>query len=288
MKQDYISNRYQLLRKIGTGGQGEVWLTKSKHTGKEVAIKIIQLNPTNKNNTLQEISLLEAVSTPNCNPYVVCYYDSFYEPSTNIAVIEMEYVQGPNILEYTQPLRNSMNFPLLILTTKLFLKATLLGLKFIHNHNIIHNDIKPSNIIVNYNKVPVIVDFGISCIAQDAINAICTQSYNKVIENCCISTAGTSIYLPPESIRNVRYSSSDLWSLGATAYQIVTGMDIWGLNVAAYDPLGLLKQVIDRFNGNINPYKLNSGDMILDTIVNSFLSYDPSSRMSINQALSLL
>lgn len=288
MNQDYISSRYQLTKKIGQGGQGSVWLGQSNRSGKEVAIKLIDITPANQKNVFQEILALKSISKPNCNPYVACYYDSFYDPTTNQAVIEMEYIKGPNIAQYTQPLRSSANRPLLIKTTKLFLKATLIGLKFIHSHGVLHNDIKPNNIVVSPAKVPIIVDFGISCFVQNALNSVCTSPYNKIINNCCNSMSGTSIYLPPEVIRDVRYPSSDLWSLGATAYEIMSGMNIWGINVLAYDPYQLVGVVTDKFRTNTLPNKLVSGDSVLDTVVNGFLVYDPSLRLTIDQALTLL
>ena len=288
MNQDLITNRYEIIREIGKGGQGTVWLARSKRTGQEVAIKIIQLTPANRDMALQEISAIKSISSPNCIPYVVCYHDSFYDSTTNQAVIEMEYIRGPNIAQYTQPLRNQENRDLLILTTKLLLKAMLIGLKFVHSYNILHNDIKPSNIVVGSNKVPVLVDFGISCFVHEAIRAACVLPYGKIVGKCCNTTSGTSIYLPPESTKNVRYPSSDLWSLAATAYEIMTGMNIWGLNVVNYDPMGLMREVVNRFNQGVQPNKLNSGDNNLDMVVNSFLSYDPSNRMGIDQALSLL
>lgn len=288
MNQDLISNRYDIIQRIGQGGQGTVYLATSKQTGQQVAIKIIPLTAANRDMALQEIMALKAISYPNCIPYVVCYHDSFYDPTTNQAVIEMDYIQGPTVSAYTQPLRNQGNRNLLILTSKLLLKATLSGLKFIHAHNIIHNDIKPSNIIVGSNKVPVVVDFGISCMVQQAINAACTQPYGKVVGNCCNTNAGTSIYLPPEAIKNVRYPSSDLWSLAATVYEIMTGMNIWGLNISQYDAYGLMKEVINKMNQGVQPNLLNSGDPNLDMVVNSFLSYDPTARMSIDQALAYI
>ena len=164
----------------------------------------------------------------------------------------------------------------------------LSGLKYIHSKNILHNDVKPSNIVVGGNKVPVLVDLGISCITQQAVNAICTTPYNKVIGDCCNEMSGTSLYIPPEIIREVRYPSSDLWSLGSTVYEIVTGNNIWSLNVGSYSAVGLMAQVINNFNQNILPNKLQSGDYQLDTVVNSFLQYDPSVRMTIDQALAIL
>ncbi len=288
MNQDLITNRYEIIREIGKCGKGTVWVAKSKRTGQEVAINIIQLTPFNRDIALQDISAIKSIPSPNCTHYVVSYHDSFYDPTTNQAVIEMEYIRGPNIAQYTQPLRNQGNRVLLIRTTKLLLKAMLIGLKFIHSYNVLHNDIKPSNIVVGSNKVPELVDFGISCFVQEAIRAACTQPYGKMVGNCCNTTSGTSIYLPPESTKNVRYPSSDLWSLAATAYEIMTGTNIWGLNVVNYDPMGLMREVVNRFNSVVLPDKLNSGDPNLDGVVNSFLNYDPAARMSIDQALALL
>lgn len=278
MNLDSISNRYQLMQQIGKGGQGTVYLAKSKLTNEEVALKVIQLTPTNQENVIREIGTIKSMSNPHCIPYIVCYHDSFYDQVLNQVVIEMNYVKGPNIAQYTQPLRNSGNRPLLILTTKLFIKAMLIALKFIHSHGILHNDIKPSNIVVGHDKVPVLVDFGIACFT----------SFCNNLENCCITNAGTSIYLPPEVIKKVRYPGSDLWSLGATAYEIMSGMNIWNLNVMSYDPMGLLREVINLFKNNIQPNKLMSGDKILDDVINGFLLYNPSDRMSIDQALILL
>ena len=288
MNQDLISARYDISQRVGQGGQGSVYLARSKQTGQEVALKIFNITPSNRDMVFQEAKALSAVSYPNCNPYIACYHNSFYDPTTNQAVIEMEYVRGPTVSAYTQPLRNQGNRPLLILCSKLLLKAALHGLQYIHSHNILHNDIKPSNIVVGPNKVPVIVDFGISCFVHDAINSACTQQYNKVIGNCCNTMAGTSIYIPPEATKNVRYPSSDLWSLAATVYEIMSGSNIWGLNVGQYNAYSLMKEVVNKINQQVPPNKLSSGDQTLDMVVNSFLNYDPASRMSIDQALSVL
>jgi len=287
MKQGSINN-YQLIQQAGKGGQGTVWLARSKLTGNDVALKVITLTPTNRDNALQEISSITSISYPKCIPYLSCYHDSFYDPLTNQIVIEMRYVKGVNVAEYTQPLRTTGNRPLLILTTKLLIKTMLLALQFVHSHGIIHNDIKPSNIVVGLDKVPVLVDFGISCLVQDAINSICAQANNNIVGPCCQTLAGTSIYMPPEITKGVRYPQSDLWSLGATAYEIMSGLNIWNISVSQYNPNDLLREVVNKFNTGVLPNRLVSGDTNLDMVVNGFLIYDPSARMSINEALALL
>ena len=288
MQQDSVDNRYTIIKNIGQGSYGTVKLAISKKTGSQIAIKIIPLTEQNKTNVIQEILSLKKVSAPNCNVYVVCYYDSFVDPYTGSVVVEMEYIEGPNIMIYTHPARISGDLTLLYDTAKKFLIAMLNALKYIHSKNIIHNDVKPGNIVVGKNKVPVLVDLGISCIAQEAVNSICTTPYNKVIGDCCKEMSGTSLYIPPETMYKVRYPQSDLWSLGSTAYEIITGNNIWSLDVTQFSPISLMGQVINRFNSGTLPNVLNTGDYQLDAVVNGFLKYDPSLRMSIDQALSIL
>ena len=288
MQEDTVNNRYEVIKKIGQGAFGTVHLAISKQKGTQVAIKIIPVTDQNRENVVQEISSLSQLSTPNCNPYVVCYYGSFIDSAIGSVVIEMEYIDGPDIMVYTQPLRVSGDRLLLYRTSKLLLVAMLSGLQYIHQNGIIHNDVKPSNILVRHNKVPVLADLGISCITQEAVKAICTEPYNKVVGDCCREMAGTSLYLPPEALKDIRYGTSDLWSLGATVYNIVTGDNIWSLNTTQYTPVNLMAQVIKKFTDETLPNRLVTGDQGLDTVVNSFLQYDPTARMDIGQALGVL
>ena len=288
MQQDSVDNRYTVIKNIGQGSYGTVKLAISKKNGSQVAIKIIPLTEQNKNNVIQEILSLKKLSIPNCNFYVSCYYDSFIDPYTNSVVIEMEYIEGPNIMTYTHPARLSSDLTLLYSAAKKFLIAMLNALKYIHSKNIIHNDVKPGNIVVGKNKGPVLVDLGISCITQEAVNSICTTPYNKVIGDCCKEMSGTSLYIPHETIYEVRYPQSDLWSLGSTAYEIITGNNIWSLDVTQFSSINLMAQVINRFNSGVLPNVLNTGDYQLDAVVNGFLKYDPSLRMGIDQALTIL
>jgi len=253
-----------------------------------VAIKIIPLTDSIRENVFREILSLQKLSQSSCNPYVVCYYDSFYEQSSKSVVIEMEFVRGPDVMKYTQPARTSGDLGLVYSATKMLLIAMLKGIKYIHSEGLLHNDIKPANIVVGYNRVPVLVDLGISCVTRNAIESICTTPYNKVIGDCCKEVSGTSLYIPPEVLNIVRYPQSDLWSLGATAYEIATGDNIWSLDVREFSPAILMAQVIMKLSQGVLPNKLNTGDYQLDTVVNGLLVYDPMSRISIDDALEIL
>jgi len=273
MNNDSLTNRYEIIREIGKGGFGTVYLAISRRTGNYVAIKTINVNQQNRPYVIKEIKALIDVSLPNCSPYVSCYIDSFYDPSRNQAVIEMEYIDGPTILRYVSPLRSQGNTEMLILTGKMLLLAMLLGLQYVHSKGMLHNDVKPDNIIVSSNNIPVLVDFGLSCFLNN-------QGY-------CPEKGGTSIYIPPEAVTGERYPASDLWSLGATVYSVITGNNIWSLNTNQ-PPLNLARQVNNKIKNHVLPNQLNTGDVALDSVVNSFLSYNINDRMTIYEALKTL
>ena len=258
-------SNYEIIKKIGSGSYGSVYLAYDIQNNRNVAIKTISLANTNIN----EINNLYKLSIPNCNPYVVCFYFSFI--TDNKINIVTDYIDGPDVMVYTEPLRSFNNTALLIKTGKILLYTMLSALQYIHSKQIIHNDIKPSNIVVGSNRVPVLVDFGISC------------DINKCNEN-----GGTSLYLSPEVLHGIRTYKSDLWSLAATIYGVVTGNNIWSLNIYQYDARSLMNEVINLMSNKILPNRLSTGDEKLDYIVNNFLQYDPSLRLSINQALALL
>ncbi len=284
MNTDSFKNRYEIIKKIGAGSFGEVYLAISKkNTIRKVAVKVIPIKSSNKNVIIQEVVSMYLLSEPKCNPYVACYYDSFIDKSKGIIVIEMEYINGPNVKIYTQPLRDTNNLNLLNLTGRKLLKSMLKGLKYIHSKHILHNDIKPSNIVVSKDRIPILVDLGISCFTEAAINKLCKNSGSE----CCKLTAGTSLYLPPEVLQDVRYPASDLWSLAATIYMVITGNNIWSINMKQSN-IKLLTQVVKKIRLKILPNKLYTKDIKLNTIINSFLNYKISERMSIDEALKLL
>lgn len=258
---------YQILKEVGHGSYGRVYLAIDLRNNQQVAIKTIPLNDSS-NREAQDLSQL---AYPSCHPYVVCYFNSFI--ANNNLNIVTDYIEGPDIINYVQPFRLINQRQTLYECGRVLLHTMLLALQYIHSKGIIHNDIKPGNIIVNKNRVPILIDFGIAC-----------RSFPQ-----CQEMMGTSLYLPPEAIlTETRYYASDLWSLAATVYEVVTGTNIWSLNTYLHTPTQLMEEVIKRFQQGSLPNRLVTSDPVMDQIVNNFLQYDPFQRMSVNQALLLL
>ena len=258
---------YQILREVGSGSYGRVYLAIDLRNNKQVAIKTISLNDSSN----REVDDLNQLAYPNCHPYVVCYLNSFI--ANNSLNIVTDYIEGPDVINYVQPLRLVNQRQTLYECGRILLKSMLLALQYIHSKGIIHNDIKPGNIMVSKDRVPILIDFGIAC-------------RNFPV---CKEMMGTSLYLPPEAIlTETRYYASDLWSLAATVYEVITGTNIWSLNTYLHTPTQLMEEVIRRFQQGSLPNRLVTNDAVMDGIVNNFLQYDPFQRMSVNQALSLL
>ena len=277
-----VKNRYDIVKKLGEGGFGVVYLAKKKKSNKYVAIKLIKITKNNQHRILAETKSLQTIK-PKCVPYLACYRNSFIDKSKNVFVIEMDYIEGKTISVYTQGLRNAILSKYqrnqsyekerlkLVTISKLLLITMLKTLKYLNSKNIIHNDIKPSNIMVNNKRNTVLVDFGLACFK------------NK--DNYCKNKAGSSLYMPPEILYGVKNPTSDLWSLGATVYSIMTGENVWGVN-----PYGqtVVKNVLKNIKNKTKPKRLNSGDVQLDSVVNGFLQLDPNKRMTIEKALKIL
>ena len=118
-------------------------------------------------------------------------------------VILSKYIDGVTLCEFIKNCNDIDNIKYLV-------KEILNGLNFIHDNNIQHSDIKPSNIIVTNNNKPVIIDFDFSVIIKNEF----------LIRNIIV---GTKPYIPREIIMEKKYFlKSDIWELGATIVKLLT------------------------------------------------------------------
>ena len=142
--------------------------------------------------------------------------------------------------------------------------------------DIIHNDIKPENILIDSSLTPKLVDFGVACKTN-----LC-EGQTKY----CKGFSGTARYASPEMINNRdRYLSSDIWSLGVTLYNSATG----GKFPFPFDFLP--NQTVPNILNTIKlqePKSLNTTNNILNLIINKSLVKDPFNRISLEEIISIL
>jgi serine/threonine protein kinase len=193
---------YTLIRKLGRGGFGEVWLAerKSKFVTTKVAVKLPLDEQIDHEAIKQEATFWEQASGhPNILPIIDA------DEYNGQIVIVSEYAPNGSLEEWLR--RNGkMSVEKAIETTVKILD----GLEFLHSRNIIHRDLKPANILLQ-GDTPRLADFGIS----RALRATASSQSSNV--------SGTFAYMPPEGFDGKRSVQTDIWSVGVNLYQFLTG-----------------------------------------------------------------
>lgn len=278
MKQGSIKD-YEIIKQLGSGAQGTVY--KAIKNGKTIALKVIHLpNDSQKfQQTMNEIKVLEQVTSKGCHPNIVCYYDHYYDPDKDKLLIEMEYIEGDTLTEYLVKIRsNPARSPFLIRYLSLILKDLAKGLEYIHSKGLLHNDIKPANIMIDKSLTPKIIDFGIGCVSNN------TCRLGKENHICCSGgIIGTPLYSPPEAFSDegLRYPQSDVWSLGVSMYEGATGRFPF-----SYTNKSSLRDIIQGIMEEpIRPLYPNAPELSDESLLNSFITNfmlirDPTKRVS--------
>ena len=201
-----LAARYTTEGMLGKGGMGEVLLATDTRLNRKVAIKRI-LGRAARSKTAVNRFLTEAQSIAALNhPNIVQIYD--YGRAKDGPFLIMEFVEGSSLLDKCRegaiPLEEAID-----LTCQL-----CDGLSKAHAANIVHRDIKPANVLLTEDGVPKLTDFGLA--KDEAADTGMTMA-GAVI--------GTLDFMPPEQRKDAALTDnrSDLWSLAATLYQMVTG-----------------------------------------------------------------
>lgn len=193
---------YILLKKLGHGGFGAVWLAekRTKFVEKKVAIKLPHDEMVDPKAVKQEAMLWERASGhPNILPIIDAdEYDGQI-------VIVSEYAPDGS-LDVWLKRNGKMSIEKAVKTTIQILS----GLDFLHQQKIIHRDLKPANILLQ-GDTPRLADFGIS---RALLTTVASQSQNL---------SGTFAYMSPEAFDGKRSFQSDIWSVGVNLYQFVSG-----------------------------------------------------------------
>jgi serine/threonine-protein kinase len=201
--------RYLIERRIGRGAMGAVYLGKDPRINRPVAIKAIPIEKEFEDEELKEARLRffrEAESAGRLtHPNIITVFDAGEDKG--LAFIAMEYVPGTPLKEFTDPNR------LLAPKRALELAAmTAEGLDYAHNQGVIHRDIKPANLLYNPKEGSLkISDFGVARLTDN----------NRTKTGIVL---GTPMYMSPEQLGADELTGlSDLFSLGVTLYELLTG-----------------------------------------------------------------
>src|SRR5919197_3406974 len=258
-----ISGRYRLVKVLGAGGMGRVWLGQDELIGREVAIKELLLPSgitEEQRQMLTQRAMREARAAGRLNhPGIITVHDVIEYDGAPLIV--MEFVRGRSLAD---AIKADGSLP--VERVAAIARAMFAALRVAHGAGIIHRDLKPGNVLLDGDRV-VITDFGIASLAGDA----------QLTRSGMIM--GTPTYMAPEQAEHERGSAaSDLWSVGATLYAAVEGRPPFeGEGV-----MSVLSAVLTRDPrppGRAGP---------LTPLLYALLRKDPSRRPTLDQAERLL
>jgi len=208
LQQDFLfDDRYRLLRKLGEGGYSEVWLVEDTKARITLVLKIFlptaQLDDSAVEIFRKEFSLVYNINHPNLLKY------SFFDICVGYPYLVMPYYSDGSAEELIGRCNES--------TAWRYLRDVAAGLACLHKHHpaIIHQDIKPANVLLDDSNF-IITDFGIS----SSVHSLFMRT-----EEGEHSIQGTRAYMPPEKfLENPQLLvENDIWSLGASLYELLTG-----------------------------------------------------------------
>src|ERR1019366_5296659 len=192
---------YQIVKRLGEGGMGEVFKARDTRLGREVAIKTAHEEFSGR--FQREVRAISSLNHTN-----IC---TLYDVGPNYLV--MELVEGANLAG-----------PVPIETAIGYARQIAAGLEAAHEKGIIHRDLKPANIKVSRDGVVKILDFGLAKATQVPATESATVS---MTEQGLI--LGTAAYMSPEQARGeVVDKRADIWAFGVVLYELLTGKMLFG------------------------------------------------------------
>lgn len=200
-----LSGRYEVLKRVGSGGMADVYMAKDHKLNRNVAVKVLKSEYVEDEKFLKKFETEAQAVARLSHPNIVNVYDVGIEDGINYIV--MELAEGITLKEYIR--RKGYLSPKETVEISLQIASAI---SHAHKNHIIHRDIKPQNILVSEIGNVKVTDFGI---------AKATSS------NTVTSTAtamGSVHYISPEQAKG-RFcdEKSDIYSLGITMYEMVTG-----------------------------------------------------------------
>lgn len=206
---------YRIVRRLGSGGMGEVYLAEDARLDRKVALKLLpphfMVNPDRVRRFEREARAASALNHPN----IITIYDIGQANSTHF--IATEFVEGKTLRQ----LINERSFTLS--ETLNVIIQVVDGLSEAHAAGIVHRDIKPENIMIRSDGYVKILDFGLAKLTTQQITDADLEKPTLLQSNPGL-VMGTAQYMSPEQARGKDISfCTDIWSLGIVLYELLAG-----------------------------------------------------------------
>jgi WD40 repeat protein len=227
------NGRFTLVRLIGRGGMGVVWLARDESLREEVALKFLPPEIRFDAVALDDLRRETARSRKLTHPNIIRIHDIFKDERE--AFISMEFVDGPNLsdLRLAQPERVftwSYLEPLV--------KQLCEALDYAHNEKVIHRDLKPANMMLDSRGRLKLSDFGIAAQISDSATRVSVIRHGQ---------SGTVTYMSPQQMDGkLPQVSDDIYAFGATLYELLTSKPPFFTGDIAHQVRNFIPQPIDE------------------------------------------
>lgn len=199
----FLNDRYEILGKVGSGGMSDVYKAKCHKLNRFVAIKVLKQEYSEDKNFVAKFRVEAQSAAGLSHPNIVSIYD--VGEDGGLYYIVMELVEGITLKNYIEKkgrldVKEAVSIAIQVAQ----------GIQTAHSHHIIHRDIKPQNIIISKEGKVKVTDFGIARVSS-------AQTINS-------NAMGSVHYISPEQARgNYSDERSDIYSLGISLYEMITG-----------------------------------------------------------------
>jgi len=206
---DLLGERFRLVRRVGQGAMGQVWLAQDTHLDDEpVACKLLTGCPTPDRRAIAYLKREVLLTRRLRHPHIVAVY-TFWD-ADGLYFITMQYVPGRNLSELLAD-RDSL---FAIVEVLPWLRQISEALDYAHGQGVLHRDIKPANMILGQDGQAWLADFGIARTVSDMRNRMSGGV-----------TCGTVMFMSPEQLLGEKVGAqSDIYSLGASTYELLAGI----------------------------------------------------------------
>ena len=262
-----------IIKPIGSGAFGDVFLGIHLPSKEKVAIKKLHESTLNAHLYLREVEALSVLAHPFLLPF-------FGFTNVSPFCIVTKFIPNGSLFDALHS--NSLKRKLTPTEMSIIAFGIASGMEFLHKKNVMHRDLKPQNILLDGSKLPVICDFGTS---------------RKIEQNTMTGQCGTANYMSPEFIKNEKYDQSvDVYSFGMIIWEMLTGQIPFGdeeVPQVIYSilvgqeleiPEGTPENLVNLINGckAFNPKERPSFEVIVKGFTDGLLCFPGTDMMKFN------